>query len=356
MVEENEATSYSSELAVNQPASLLEMAQKVHDDFVEKGRATAEALESEAQKKHDELISSAKEFHDITMLESESRAATIIEDAQLSAFTLISDAKVKADGIVSDAHEKTVNLEASILKLQEFESAYRANLLALVSSAQATLAVPELEVEEPTELPHPEVEAPAAETVNFAEIIDRALDPNADVVLVGAVRDIEPEQVESTEAPAEDASQEESVESHSEKVDESDEDVDSSEEETPSAEDDSEELEDSTDDIESEESPVIYTVQDASPESFYYDPTEVKSPIDESTVASILSQSGLVEGESLTSNEAPSVIINTTPPAGWELNTDDIQPDVDSDENSSDEDSADSEDSDTDVKKDKEEK
>lgn len=148
MVEENDTPSFSKELAVNNPASLLEMAQRVHDDFVEKGRATAEKLESDAQKKHDELISSAREFHDISILETESNAAAIIEDAQLSAFTLISDAKIKADGIVSGAEASILQLETSILKLQEFEAAYRGNLQALVAGAQATLVVAELAVED----------------------------------------------------------------------------------------------------------------------------------------------------------------------------------------------------------------
>lgn len=147
MIEENDTPSFSKELAVNNPASLLEMAQRVHDDFVANGRAKAEDLEFTAQKKHDELISSAREFHDISILEAESNAAAIIEDAQLSAFTLISDAKIKADGIVSGAQESILRLETSILKLQEFEAAYRSNLQALVAGAQATLVVTELEVE-----------------------------------------------------------------------------------------------------------------------------------------------------------------------------------------------------------------
>lgn len=148
MVEENDTPSFSKELALNEPTSLLEMAQRVHDDFVANGKAKAEKLEFDAQKKHDELISSAREFHDISMLETESNAAAIIEDAQLSAFTLISDAKIKADSIVSGAQESILRLETSILKLQEFEAAYRSNLQALVAGAHATLAVAELEVED----------------------------------------------------------------------------------------------------------------------------------------------------------------------------------------------------------------
>lgn len=361
MVELNDTSTFPSDPQTNQPASLLEMAQKVHDDFVEKGRAKAELLESEAQKKHDDLISSAKEFHDISILESESAAAAIVEDAQLSAFTLISDAKIKADGIVSDAHEKTINLEASILKLQEFEAAYRANLQALVSGAQATLAVAELAVED-TELPTPDSdEAPAAESINFAEIIDRALQPDADVIFVGQVRDVETADVDTVEESAET----EGV--HTEDVVDSDEDSEADEEEITESEDDSEEDEDNSD-----AAPVIYTLVEETPEAIYYDPLAAKSAIDAATVASILGQSGLDTdsfrepipaiiggigaGKSFPSDEDASVIINANPGAGWSLNSDETDEDVDSDESSADEDENDSEAAHDEDKEDKEKK
>jgi vacuolar-type H+-ATPase subunit H len=318
MVEENDTPSFSRELALNQPTSLLEMAQRVHDDFVAKGKARAEELESEAQRKHDELISSAKEFHDITILETESNAAAIIEDAQLSAFSLISDAKIKADGIVSGAQGSIVQLEASILKLQEFEAAYRGNLQALVSGAQATLAVAELAVED-TELPAPDSdEVPAAENVNFADALDHAVQSGEDVILVGAVRDVESAEVDAVETPAE------SEDVHSDDESETD------EEEVPESEDDSEEDEDNSDDTETAESdPVIYTLVDETPESVYYDPLAAKHDIDASTVASILGQSGL-GADSF--HEPVPTIINANPGAGWSLAADE---DVDDDDSES---------------------
>lgn len=326
MVELNDTPAFPNDPQAAQSASLLEMAQKVHDDFVETGRSRAEALESEAQKKHDELISSAREFHNITLLEAESSAAAIVEDAQLSAFSLISDAKIKADGIVADAHEKTIHLESSILKLQEFEAAYRANLQALVSGAQATLAVAEIAVDD-SELPvadFDEENATESETLVDEPSAENDDSPSDDLVV-------------------------------------SDEDSETDEEEIPESEGDSEEDEDSEETVEA--SSVIYTLDnsqaDEAHEPVYYDPLAVESEIDAATVASILDQSGL---NSDSSYEPVKTIINATPGAGWSLYSDtDLEDiaddeDVDSDETSSDEDTTDSEDSDTDVDEDKEEK
>lgn len=349
MVEENDSPSFSTELAINKPASLLEMAQRVHDDFVEKGRATAEKLEFDAQKKHDELISSAKEFHDITILETESNAAAIIEDAQLSAFSLISDAKIKADGIVSGAQESILRLETSILKLQEFEAAYRGNLQALVSGAQATLAVAELAVED-TELPAPDSdEVPAAENVKFADSLDHAVQFDGDTALVGDVRDVETVEADSVETPAETLN-----------IDPADvADSDDDEEEAPEAEDDSEEDESERfepvtveDFAEFENVEKLENTSSNENESpVYYDPLAAKSAIDAATVASILGQSGLDTdsfrepiptiiggvgaGKSFTfdedsedstddvdPDETVPTIINATPGAGWPLPTD----------------------------------
>jgi cell division septum initiation protein DivIVA len=359
MVEENDTPSFSKELATNQPASLLEMAQRVHDDFVEKGRATAEKLESDAQKKHDELISSAKEFHDISILESESAAAAIVEDAQLSAFTLISDAKIKADSIVSDAHEKTVNLEASILKLQEFEAAYRSNLQALVSGAQATLAVAEIAVED-NELLAPEAdEAPASENVNFADALDHAVQFDGDTALVGDVRDVEVVEADSVEVPTETV--------HPVVVVDSDDDSETDEEEIHESEDDSEEDESERfepvtveDFAEFENVEKLENASSNENESpVYYDPLAAKPAIDAATVASILGQSGL---DTDSPYEAVSTIINANPGAGWSLDADEDSEDstndddVDPDKGLSDEDVNDSEASHDEDDEDKEEK
>lgn len=328
MVELNNTPAFPNDPQAAQSASLLEMAQKVHDDFVETGRSRAEALESEAQKKHDELISSAREFHNITILEAESSAAAIVEDAQLSAFSLISDAKIKADGIVADAHEKTIHLESSILKLQEFEAAYRANLQALVSGAQATLAVAEIAVDD-SELPAADFDEETA-TESETLVTD---EPSAEI----------------DDAPSDDLVV-------------SDDDSEADEEEIPESEGDSEEDEPSEETV--EESPVIYilddSVADEAHEPIYYDPLAAESAIDAATIASILDQSGLNNDSSY---EPVKTIINANPGAGWSLYSDtDLEDiaddeDVDSDETSSDEDATDSEDSDTDVdNKDKEEK
>lgn len=242
MVEENVTPSFSKELSLTQPASLLEMAQRVHDDFVEKGRATADKLEFDAQKKHDELISSAKEFHDITILETESNAAAIIEDAQLSAFSLISDAKIKADGIVSGAQESILRLETSILKLQEFEAAYRGNLQALVAGAQATLVVAELAVE------------------------DRVLPPVDD---------------ENEDLASDDSGTDET-------------EIDEADEKCLAGNDG---LIESNEGYESSPEPIIYNF-DNFDTSTYYDPLAVKPVLDPEVSASIIAASGLTEDTS----------------------------------------------------------
>lgn len=321
------------------PATLLEMAQKVHDDFIEKGKTTSEELVLEAQTKHDELIASAQEFHDISILEAESTAASIVEDAQLTAFSTVRDANIKVAEALAAAQESKLNLEASILKLQEFESAYRNQLQALLSGAQATLTVAQLAAED-TNLPTPDSDdAPSAENANFTEVLESAASSDADVALVGAVRDVETEEVDFADEPTE------TEDAPADDVVVSDDESEADEEEATKAEDDSEE------DETAESVPVIYTLVEETPEAIYYDPLAAKSSIDAATVASILNQSGLETnsfrepipaiiggigaGKSFTSDEDVSVIINANPGAGWALTVED--------ETSADEDEKDSE-------------
>jgi cell division septum initiation protein DivIVA len=318
-----DANSFSDGQAEIQPTSLLEMAQKVHDDFVANGKAKAEALESAAQLKHDELISNAKEFHDITILEAESEAATIIEDAQLSAFSLISDAKIKSDSIINGIQDKKLQLEAAVLKLQEFESTYRANLNALVSGAQATLAVAEIAVEDTETSESEENETTAIQGVNFAEVIESVVHADAGPVLLGAGRDVETStdfSIDQTETNSDVESNEtatpeteyETGETIEPTADVPDEDADSDEEDVESAEDednatDPDEVKPTFEENSSSESPV------------YYDPLATKPEIDAATVASILGQSGLE-----TSEKEPTTFILGRP--GWGKTTPLVKP------------------------------
>lgn len=280
-----------SEPTTDKSASLLEMAQKVHDDFVEAGKTTAEQLVFDAQTKHDELIANAQEFHDISILEAESTAASIVEDAQLTAFSTVNDANLAAANILANIEDNKLNLEASILKLQEFEATYRNQLQALVSGAQATLAVAQLAAEDQNipefgseeDKSKDEVDSDPAAEESDAEVVRYHLDVNPGPVYLDSPiedDDSEPAVVVIGLPGVGNNVEDDSDSDKDAKLDENEVDeADSVELETPEA-------------AESDPEVVVYTLADSiEPDS--YDPLRHSSVIDSETVASILAASGL---------------------------------------------------------------
>lgn len=99
---------------VNESASLLGMAQKVHDDFIADG-----------QRQADELVSNAQ-----------AEAEQLLADAEQEANRLVFDAEQKAKEITENARKENEDTLARTEKLKAIEVEYR---LVLAHAAQSIL-------------------------------------------------------------------------------------------------------------------------------------------------------------------------------------------------------------------------
>lgn len=98
-------------------ASILDLAQQMHDQYILDG-----------QNEKDRLIS-----------EGESRSEEIISDATREATETLVNAREEADRIVTDAKSLRDRYLMEISRLQAFEADYRQSLTELVASAQVSL-------------------------------------------------------------------------------------------------------------------------------------------------------------------------------------------------------------------------
>ncbi len=98
-------------------ASILDLAQQMHDQYILDG-----------QNEKDRLIS-----------EGESRSEEIISDATREATETLVNAREEADRIVTDAKGLRDRYLMEISRLQAFEADYRQSLTELVASAQVSL-------------------------------------------------------------------------------------------------------------------------------------------------------------------------------------------------------------------------
>lgn len=110
-------SSVSSSDSSIKAASILDLAQQMHDQYILDG-----------QNEKDRLIS-----------EGESRSEEIISDATREATETLVNAREEADRIVTDAKNLRDRYLIEISRLQAFEADYRQSLTELVSSAQVSL-------------------------------------------------------------------------------------------------------------------------------------------------------------------------------------------------------------------------
>jgi cell division protein, divIVA family len=110
-------SSVSSSDSSVKAASILDLAQQMHDQYILDG-----------QNEKDRLIS-----------EGESRSEEIISDATREATETLVNAKEEADRIVTDAKSLRDRYLMEISRLQAFEADYRQSLTELVASAQVSL-------------------------------------------------------------------------------------------------------------------------------------------------------------------------------------------------------------------------
>lgn len=111
------ASSVSSSDYSVKAASILDLAQQMHDQYILDGQNEKERLISEG----------------------ESRSEEIISDATREVTETLVNAKEEADRIVTDAKNLRDRYLMEISRLQAFEADYRQSLTELVSSAQVSL-------------------------------------------------------------------------------------------------------------------------------------------------------------------------------------------------------------------------
>lgn len=112
----------------NESAGILNLAQKVHDDYVAEGQAKAERLVADAQTTADNLVSTAR-------VESEELRSEAAKEAD----TVVSEAEKHANELVASAKEEEAKLETRIAALKKVEYEYRARLVDLANGALETL-------------------------------------------------------------------------------------------------------------------------------------------------------------------------------------------------------------------------
>lgn len=117
IVDSISTSSVSSSDSSVKAASILDLAQQMHDQYILDG-----------QNEKDRLIG-----------EGESRSEEIISDATREATETLVNAREEADRIVTDAKSLRDRYLMEISRLQAFEADYRQSLTELVASAQVSL-------------------------------------------------------------------------------------------------------------------------------------------------------------------------------------------------------------------------
>lgn len=117
-----------SENKINDSIDILTLAQRMHDELVEKGQHEYERLLEEAGVTADRLLSEAH---------AESRI--IRDNTDREARELLTNANQQAENILLELQVKKESLTEEISRLQAFEANYRQSLEELIVNAQNTL-------------------------------------------------------------------------------------------------------------------------------------------------------------------------------------------------------------------------
>lgn len=112
----------------NESASILNLAQKVHDDYVTEGKNKADSLIFEAQEVAERLVS-----------EASAEAESLRTEATNEANRVLSEAESDAREIVESAEAEAAELESRIKNLKRIEYEYRARLSDLANNALKSL-------------------------------------------------------------------------------------------------------------------------------------------------------------------------------------------------------------------------
>lgn len=98
-------------------ASVISLAQRLHDEHVHAGEVERDRLISEAQKRHDELLATGQSQHD-----------ELVRTGTEKSTSMIADAEKRRDNLLSDLEKQHTSIRSEIERLKAIEVEYRTHL------------------------------------------------------------------------------------------------------------------------------------------------------------------------------------------------------------------------------------
>lgn len=138
-----------------EPAAIISLAQRLHDEHVQEGMTTKERLVSEAeqyrdatvseadqrsreliesgQSQHDELVSTGQTQHDELVRTGQERHDGLVSTGQEQHDQTIREAEAQRSSVLTDLQTKQGEMDMKISELTTFESDYRSRMRAFIT-------------------------------------------------------------------------------------------------------------------------------------------------------------------------------------------------------------------------------
>jgi vacuolar-type H+-ATPase subunit H len=167
-----------------EPAAIISLAQRLHDEHVQEGMTTKERLVSEAeqyrdatvteadqrsreliesgQSQHDELVSTGQTQHDELVRTGQERHDELVSTGQEQHDQTIREAEAQRSSVLTDLQTKQGEMDMKISELTAFESDYRSRMRAFITEQLGILDRDEDDIPD------------------FEERVDLDLDPDED--------------------------------------------------------------------------------------------------------------------------------------------------------------------------------
>lgn len=120
--------------AASDAAGLIALAQKVHDEYVQQGKAEHERVVGEATSRSEELLRTAQARHDELLSTGQSEHDRLTGEARLEHDRLLAEAEQRRQAVISDLETERVELDQTIGRLRDFEQDYRGRLRAYIEN------------------------------------------------------------------------------------------------------------------------------------------------------------------------------------------------------------------------------
>ncbi len=144
-----------AKVTAEEPAAIISLAQRLHDEHVQEGMTTKERLVSEAeqyrdatveeadqrsreliesgQSQHDQLVSTGQERHDELVRTGQERHDELVSTGQSQHDQTIREAEAQRSSVLTDLQTKQGEMDMKISELTTFESDYRSRMRAFIT-------------------------------------------------------------------------------------------------------------------------------------------------------------------------------------------------------------------------------